>query len=193
MKRSLPRSPRSLPGVTRLVLGAFFAAAVGCAAGCNKPVEHEPKAVTKDGAAAPHAHGTPGAQPAAAAQAGPAAATGRKAYGAPIDPQTPQVTLAEVLAAPSKYADKNVRLAGTITAVCQGMGCWLQLGDPKGSAHVKLRGHSFFVPKNSSGRSVVVEAKVLPALDESHCEEEAKEQTGVVAKVELEASGVEIF
>ena len=193
MKRSLPRSSRSLPGAPRLVLGAFFAACVGSIAGCHKPVEHEPKAVTKDGAASPHAHGTSGAQPASAAQAGPTAAIGRKAYGAPIDTKTPEVTLSEVLGSPSKYADKNVRMVGTITAVCQGMGCWLQLGDPKGSAHVKLRGHSFFVPKNSSGRSAVVEAKVLPALDEGHCEEEAKEQTGVVAKVELEASGVEIF
>lgn len=120
-------------------------------------------------------------------------ANGHKSYGAPIDATVPQVSLAEVLGSPSKFADKTVRMEGKITAVCQGMGCWLQLGDDKGSAHVKLRGHKFFVPKTSSGKTALVEAKVLPALDAGHCEEEAKEQTGVVAKVELEASGVEIF
>ncbi len=192
MNRPLARSPRGLLGRAAVTLFvASGALALGALGGCSKPAEHEPPVATKDAASKPHAHAAHGAQPGAATPAG--AATGRKAYGAAIDTKTPEVTLSEVLAAPSKYADKNVRMTGTITAVCQGMGCWLQLGDPKGNAHVKLRGHSFFVPKNSSGRSAVVEAKVLPALDEGHCEEEAKEQTGVVAKVELEASGVEIF
>ena len=120
----------------------------------------------------------------------------RKTYGAPLDAKAPEVTLAEVLSAPSKYADKTVRLSGKITAVCQGMGCWLQLADGSGepgAAHVKLRGHSFFVPKDAAGQNATVEGRVLPVPDEGHCEEEAKEQTGVVAKVELEASGVEIF
>lgn len=189
MKRPLSCPPRGLRALAVTSCFAFGATLLG---GCAKPSDHEPPpAATKDAAAKPHAHA---AEPGAGAPAAAAAkAGGRKAYGAAIDTKTPEVTLSEVLAAPSKYADKNVRMTGTITAVCQGMGCWLQLGDPKGNAHVKLRGHSFFVPKNSSGRSAVVEAKVLPALDEGHCEEEAKEQTGVVAKVELEASGVEIF
>ena len=187
MNRSLSRSSRGLRG---LLVFASIASGLVSLGGCSKPTEHEPSVATKDGATKPHAHApTPGGP----APAGAVDAKGKKSYGAPIDAKTPEVTLSEVLAAPSKYADKNVRMAGTITAVCQGMGCWLQLGDPKGSAHVKLRGHSFFVPKNSAGRTAVVEAKVLPALDEGHCEEEAKEQTGVVAKVELEASGVEIF
>jgi len=192
MNPSLLPRPAGQHGLALLTLVCLGLAGV---AGCSKPTEQEPTAAASapakaTGAPKPHAHDAHGA---AAAQPAAEAVAGRKAYGAPIDAKTPEVSLSEVLGAPSKYADKNVRLTGTITSVCQGMGCWLQLGDPKGSAHVKLRGHSFFVPKNSSGRSAVIEGKVLPALDEGHCETEAKEQTGVVAKVELEASGVEIF
>lgn len=154
-------------------------------AGCSRPTDPD-----ANGNGKPAKEG-PNSQAPAALATGPNA--GKKLYGTPLDNKTPEVTLTEVLASPSKFADKNVRLSGKITAVCQGMGCWLQLGDEKGTAHVKLRGHSFFVPKTSSGKSAVVEARVMPAPDEGHCEEEAKEQTGVVAKVELEASGVEIF
>lgn len=168
--------------VTAVLL--MFASAAG-GAGCSK-------ATTTNGPAGTDERSN-SAQPAAE---GPRNAPARKAYGAPLDLKAPQVTLAEVLSTPSKYADKTVRLSGKITAVCQGMGCWLQLADgsgEKGAAHVKLRGHSFFVPKNAAGQSATVEGRVLPIPDEGHCEEEAKEQTGVVAKVELEASGVEIF
>jgi hypothetical protein len=162
---------------------------------CAKPTEAPPSVDTgKAPPTTPHRHEPSGSSPTPTpAPEAAVNAAGHKSYGAPLDASTPKVTLSEVLSTPSKFADKTVRMEGKITAVCQGMGCWLQLGDEKGSAHVKLRGHSFFVPKNSSGKTALVEARVLPVPDEGHCEEEAKEQTGVVAKVELEASGVEIF
>ncbi len=80
-----------------------------------------------------------------------------------------------------------------MTAVCQSKGCWLEIGDSAGTAHVKLAGHRFFVPKTSSGRRAIVQAKVLPAVEKGHCEAEAAEQTGREAKVELVATGVELL
>jgi hypothetical protein len=174
----------------------FLAGLALFALACAKPSEPPPSVEASEPSRAKghdHAGATTAGATGATAKGPRAAANGHQSYGAPIDTTTPQVTLSEVLGSPSKFADKTVRMEGKITAVCQGMGCWLQLGDDKGSAHVKLRGHSFFVPKNSSGKTALVEARVLPVPDEGHCEEEAKEQTGVVAKVELEASGVEIF
>lgn len=93
---------------------------------------------------------------------------------------------------PSKHATKTVRTEGVVSAVCKSMGCWMEIGDVAGRAHVKMAGHSFFVPKNASGHHAVVQGKVLaPSQDE--CSEEAKRETGVVAKIEIEATGVEFL
>lgn len=132
------------------------------------------------------------AKPAKAEQQG-AAKDKRTAYGDPLTGTPPRVALADLVKNPNAYADKVVTTEGKVTAVCQGKGCWLELGEDGGSAHVKLGGHKFFVPRESSGRRATVEAKVLPSVDKGHCEQEAEEQTGRVAKVELVATGVELF
>ena len=122
-----------------------------------------------------------------------AAAVERLLHPAAIHATAQKVALRDLVKNPSAYADKVVLTEGKVTSVCQGKGCWLELGDEAGSAHVKLGGHKFFVPRGSSGKSALVEAKVLPAVDDGHCEQEAAEQTGRVAKVELLATGVELY
>ena len=116
----------------------------------------------------------------------------RRAFGAPLTAQTQRVALADLVRDPARYADKTVRVEGKVSSVCQNRGCWLELGDEAGSAHVKLKGHSFFVPKDARGKLAEVEARVFPSVDKGHCEQEAEEQTGRLAKVELEATGVEL-
>ena len=99
--------------------------------------------------------------------------------------------LDELLTKPATFTDKTVRTEGKITAVCQAMGCWMEIGDERGLAHVKMAGHSFFVPKDASGKHAVVQGKVLAGAKDG-CSEEAEHATGEVAKVEIEATGVEI-
>ncbi|HEU4411824.1 MAG TPA: DUF4920 domain-containing protein [Polyangiaceae bacterium] len=146
-------------------------------------------------AACSEASPPPKADPSAAAplQADAAKAAERRNYGAPLGAQTERVTLTQLLNEPGRYADKTVRVEGKVSAVCQNKGCWLELADEAGAAHVKLRGHSFFVPKDARGKRAEVEARVFPSVEKGHCEQEAEEQTGRLAKVELEASGVELF
>ncbi len=117
----------------------------------------------------------------------------RDTYGDAISATASRVPLADLVKNPSAYSDKRVVTEGKVTSVCQNKGCWLELGDESGTAHVKLSGHKFFVPRGSSGKSAVVEATVLPTVDKGHCEQEAEEQTGRVAKVELVATGVELL
>lgn len=128
-----------------------------------------------------------------AAPASTAATPKRETYGDAISGTATRVALVDLVKNPGAYADKRVVTEGKVTSVCQGKGCWLELGDAAGSAHVKLGGHKFFVPRGSSGKSALVEATVLPQVDKGHCEQEAEEQTGRVAKVELLATGVELF
>lgn len=131
-------------------------------------------------------------EPAAPKAAAPSAPPS-DAYGDPLSPAAERVVLAELVKTPARWADKTVHVEGKVTAVCQNRGCWMEIGDEAGTAHVKLGGHKFFVPRSASGRTARVEARVQPAVDKGHCEAEAEEQTGKVAKVELFATGVELF
>jgi hypothetical protein len=132
----------------------------------------------------------PSPPPAPAAAPGPKPATGTL-LGAPIT--AADVPLSTIARSPRDYKDKVVATSGTVTAVCQHMGCWMELKDDAGEAHVVLAGHKFFVPKNASGRRARVQAKVLETDDDAECTQEAAQQTGkAVAKLQLEATGVEL-
>jgi hypothetical protein len=69
----------------------------------------------------------------------------------------------------------------------------MEISDESGAAHVRMSGHSFFVPKSASGRRAIVEGTVLPKPDNGECEQEALEATGKTVKVELDATGVELL
>lgn len=138
----------------------------------------------------------PARQAQAARQEPPPAAAPRNAastsYGEPLSPAAEKVALADLLKSPGRYADKTIRTEGKVTAVCQNKGCWLEIGDDQSMAHVKLGNHRFFVPRSAAGQHAVVQGRVFAQVDKGHCEQEAEEQTGKVAKVELDATGVEL-
>ena len=132
---------------------------------------------------------------------------GKLVLGAPIgDGAGQKTTLSAVAAAPGSFADKKLVMDGTITAVCQHMGCWMELKDASGEAHVKMAGHAFFVPKTASGKKARVLGKLVGTPAGASCGEgegkekgmgckaEAEKQLGrPLAKLELEAEGVEIL
>jgi hypothetical protein len=120
------------------------------------------------------------------------AATGPVKLGAPMG-ESPVVSLASILRESSKYAKTKVKTEGKVTAVCQAAGCWMEIADATGEAHIRMTGHSFLVPKSASGRRALVEGTVLPQPDNGECEQEAKEATGKTVKVELDATGVELL
>src|SRR5262249_38668051 len=91
---------------------------------------------------------------------------------------------------PTRFATKTVRTEGKVSAVCEHAGCWMEIQDESGKAHIKMAGHSFVIPREASGHRAVVQGKVLGG-DKDHCTEQAEAQTGAVAKVQIEATGVE--
>lgn len=126
---------------------------------------------------------------AAPAPVNSAPSKGTLALGAPITGAP--VALADIARAPGQYANKTVTTSGKVTAVCQEMGCWMELQDASGQAHVRMHGHSFFVPKTASGHLARVQATVLANPDES-CTDSPPPAGGAVAKVQLDATGVEL-
>ena len=162
----------------------------------------------------------PTSTPAPAASPSPAspttaAAEGALRLGAPIEASAEKVALGDVAKAPSSYVGKTFATTGTVTAVCQHMGCWMEIKDDASEAHIKMAGHAFFVPKTASGRKARVLAKLVKAEDKGACEgeghegmaaahgkagekkasrAEAEEQLGrPLAKLELVADGVELM
>jgi hypothetical protein len=162
----------------------FFASlAVGAmAAGstaCSRPAE---------GSSAPPASasgnaGTPGAMASSAPPS--SAANGTLALGERIT--SPLVSLADIAKDPGRYKDRVFATSGKVTAVCQEMGCWMQLEDATGQAHVRMHGHHFFVPRTSPGHFARVQATIVKSPGGGDdCED------GKSAKIELDATGVEI-
>lgn len=114
--------------------------------------------------------------------------------GAPIRSDVPAVALADVVAHPDQFKGKPIVTTGTVTAVCQEMGCWMEIKDGAGEAHIKMAGEKFFVPKTSAGKKARVEGTLVDVPDsDEQCAHEAAAQTGKqVAKLQLEATGVEL-
>ena len=112
--------------------------------------------------------------------------------GEPLSAQA--VSLTDLAAHGADFKGKTIATSGTVTAVCQEMGCWMELKDASGAAHIRMHGHSFFVPKTASGHHARVQATLVPTQgSEEDCTEEAAQQMGhPVAKVELDATGVEL-
>jgi hypothetical protein len=119
-------------------------------------------------------------------------APGTVALGAPIR-STNAVALSSIAQDATKYANQTVKTEGRVTAVCQAMGCWMEIADTDSTAHIRMTGHSFFIPKDASGRRAVLEGTVLAKPDNGECEEEAKQATGRMVKVEIDATGVELL
>jgi hypothetical protein len=104
---------------------------------------------------------------------------------------SPLVPLADIAKHPDRFPSGIVATSGKITAVCKEMGCWMELVDASGQAHVKMHGHTFFVPRTAPGHIARVQAHIVPKGGDDDCTEEAPNQSGV-ARVELDATGVEI-
>lgn len=151
--------------------GLFLASllsAVGIVA-CNTGPKPAPSATQAPASAAPAV--TPQA-------AAPAAQEGALRLGAAIEASAPKVALADVAKKPDDFMGKTFATTGTVTAVCQHMGCWMEIKDDASAAHIKMAGHAFFVPKTASGRKAKVLAKLEKVENEGSCEGEGHDAQG---------------
>jgi hypothetical protein len=130
--------------------------------------------------------------PPAPISAAPVTTSSSLHLGEPIS--APDAKLGDVAAHLADYKGKTFAITGIVTAVCQEMGCWMEIKDDLGQAHIRMHGHSFFVPKTAPGHHARVQATLVPTKDsETECTEEAaKQMAHAVAKLELDATGVEL-
>ena len=98
--------------------------------------------------------------------------------------------IAAITQSPGSFQGKAIATEGTVKAVCQERGCWMTLTDDANkTAMVRMHGHSFFIPKDASGKNARVQGTVMLVRDEKECDE-AK---GQKAEIELDATGVQLL
>lgn len=82
-------------------------------------------------------------------------------YGEKIDEQN-SITASELKTAMTGKNEMNVKVTGKITEACQSKGCWMKMDLGDGSTmRVKFKDYGFFVPKNSGGKTAVIQGKAF--------------------------------
>ena len=99
----------------------------------------------------------------------------------------------------------NTRFEAEVVEVCQNKGCWMRVNLPNdGTVMVRFKDYGFFVPKDISGRKVVVEGKAFVSevdqAERRHMAEDAGASEAELAAIQgsefqkgFEATGVRIF
>lgn len=85
--------------------------------------------------------------------------------GAPLTVREP-VSITALAEDPAGFVGQTVRLEGQVKAVCQGMGCWVEVEAADGTSFLaRSLDDSVLLPKDCAGRRVVVQGVVtaLPA------------------------------
>lgn len=108
-------------------------------------------------------------------------------YGPPLSPGEP-LALASLLGAPGDYADKVVKVRGTVTRVCQNMGCWVEIRNSDDDRlRVPMAGHALFISQRSLGRTATVEGTVvvrpLTEAQKAHYASEGMTATDVAVSI----------
>lgn len=123
-------------------------------------------------------------------------------YGETLSPDG-ALPVQDVVLQPATYAGQTVKLKGTVAEVCQAAGCWLTLQTDTGT-NVRILvarnaddSYKFTVPKDISGRQVVVEgvleAATLSQAEADHLAADAGQEataSGDQTELRLTATGV---
>ncbi len=82
--------------------------------------------------------------------------------------------LAKIAAEPAAFSGQQVRIEGTVKAVCQGRGCWVEVTDKNGKSFMaRSLDETVLLPKDCAGRKIVVQG-VVTALPAKAAEEAEK-------------------
>jgi hypothetical protein len=121
-------------------------------------------------------------------------------FGAPLG-DSPKVVLADLVKDAVSYSGKTVKTEGTVSAVCQGSGCWMTLKSGDQAVRVTFKDYGFFVPIESAGATATIEGvftvRTIPEATAKHYAEETPGGKpdaikGDQKELSLVASGVEL-
>ncbi len=124
---------------------------------------------------------------------GPAQPGGTRHFGEALAPDATRVTLGALQQHADEHRTQTLRVEGQIVAVCQHMGCWMELRDEATQAHVVMHGHSFFLPRDVNGKRAALVGTLVAARPAAECNQGGCGQTGERSPIELDAIGIDVF
>jgi hypothetical protein len=82
----------------------------------------------------------------------------------------------------------QIKLTGTIDAVCKVKGCWMTMNISDGKTmRVKFKGYKFFVPKDAGGKTAIVDGwaykEIVSVEDLKHLAEDNGDSKEEIAKI----------
>jgi hypothetical protein len=91
------------------------------------------------------------------------AAQGKK-YGKKITVKK-VTSVSSILADPKKFDGKRIMVEGTVTDVCQHMGCWITIAEKEDGESIKFKVEDGVIvfPKDSKGKIAKVQGKITVA------------------------------
>ena len=89
-------------------------------------------------------------------------------FGENLD-KTTLTSVASVLASPATYLDKEITIAGTVTAVCTKMHCWMTLASDEAESRfrIKVKDGDMVFPLSAKGKTAYAKGivKVWPQAE----------------------------
>jgi 2-keto-4-pentenoate hydratase len=84
-------------------------------------------------------------------------------FGAAVD-KTKLVAVADILAKPQSYLQQQVTVKGTVAAVCQKKGCWMQFAADANQPtfRVKVKDGDMVFPVSAKGKTAYASGKLVP-------------------------------
>jgi hypothetical protein len=171
---------------TRLAILYLTLSAVAACDRTDAAAEAPPSAPEEVAAAVPPLE-QEAVEPTEAAPTGPAPTRtteeGARLFGSELSDRTP-IALTTLIETPADYDGEVVKTEGVISAVCQRMGCWMELkaDDDSPAIRVPMAGHGFFLPRDVSGARATIEGTVevgeLPPDWQEHLREEGAQAAG---------------
>jgi hypothetical protein len=93
-------------------------------------------------------------------------------------------SITQLNAAPEQFVGKDIQVRGKVTEVCQAMGCWTAISDPRSGeiVRIKVNDGEIVFPKSAVGKTAIAEGKFVKL-------ELTKAQALARAKHEAEENG----
>lgn len=122
-------------------------------------------------------------------------------YGSDLNDALQVTSMSQLFEDPSKFEKQTVKTEGTVSEVCQSMGCWIVITDGTNSLRVMTL-HKFFMPKDLGNVKAVVEGeygvKEITEEQAKHYEKESgkksdKEIIGPQKMHYIKTTGVKIL
>jgi hypothetical protein len=82
-------------------------------------------------------------------------------FGKKID-ESGAISMAELVEKTADGKEMHAKVFGKVEEVCQAKGCWMLINKGDGTTmRVKFKDYGFFVPKNCSGKTAIMEGRAF--------------------------------